>query len=201
MHVGVNLVRQGVIQSNDFVDVLEQQLKARPEIGALAIETRRLTERQVFQIMGEQVDADAPFGQLAIKLSMLNERDVAELLALQQQRTRPLEDVLVEMGLADQVATEQTRRAFRRDASAAGAVHSIKSNQCASSTTNSTNDGPVSNIVEKISLQTTKRCDWPNSHRARRVRSHPNVRSERPRQQKHPQEKSGRRKIANGLLT
>ena len=72
MHFGLYLVKNNVIDSDLFVTALEQQLASRPLLGSLAIETHKLSVKQVFQVLRAQFDTPGElFGEIAINLGFL----------------------------------------------------------------------------------------------------------------------------------
>ena len=118
MRFEIYLVKEGVIGSDDFVEAVERQLDSRPRIGALALESRRLSMQQVFQVLAAQARSNTPFGRLAVELGMLRESDITDLLAMQAERTRPLSEVLLEMGSIDQATLDRLWRGFHAAAAA-----------------------------------------------------------------------------------
>jgi len=54
MQFGLYLVKHGMITASQFAQALEAQLASRPQIGALAIETGKLTVKQVFGILSSR---------------------------------------------------------------------------------------------------------------------------------------------------
>ncbi|MCA9231043.1 MAG: hypothetical protein KDA57_10345 [Planctomycetales bacterium] len=90
-----------MISSNQFVQALEKQLASRPQLGALAIDTGKLTVKQVFEIL--RLQADEPhvrFGELAVRAQLLTQEELASLLFHQSVRVKPMAKILVEMGFA-----------------------------------------------------------------------------------------------------
>jgi len=108
MHFGLYLLRKESITGPQFIQAVSRQLETRPQIGSLAIETRRLTMRDVFRILSLQSVTHESFGQVAIYLGILSETDLRDLLALQIERTTPLGQVLVDIGAIEsyQLQTE-----------------------------------------------------------------------------------------------
>src|SRR3712207_5774326 len=87
MQFAMYLVDNGVISCEEFFEALKLQLHSRPQLGALAIETRRLSFRQVFAILRTQCDEpNELFGEIAVRLGFLTQDDVAQLLAEQNKR-------------------------------------------------------------------------------------------------------------------
>lgn len=78
------LVDNGTITCEELFESLKLQTHSRPQLGALAIETRRLTCRQVFAILRAQCDQpEALFGELAVRLGYLTDDDLQHLLVEQ----------------------------------------------------------------------------------------------------------------------
>jgi hypothetical protein len=115
MQFAMYLVDNGVISCEEFFEALKLQVNTRPQLGALAIETRRLTFRQVFSILRTQCDEpNTMFGELAVRLGYLTDQDVAQLLTEQASRALPIVEVLVENGFLSAEATEQHYAEYRR---------------------------------------------------------------------------------------
>ena len=112
MRFGIHLVRRGVISSEQLVDAVDRQLNSRPPIGALAIETRRLSMHDVFEILRAQATSHEKFGQLAVELGHLRKNDIADLLAMQSERTRPIHELLLESGAVEEETLQQEWKRF-----------------------------------------------------------------------------------------
>lgn len=113
MHFGLYLLRKESITGPQFIQAVSRQLETRPQIGSLAIATRRLTMRDVFRILSLQSVSNESFGQLAIQLGILTEVDIRDLLALQIERTTPLAQVLVDIGAIESYQLETELQLFR----------------------------------------------------------------------------------------
>lgn len=113
MHFGLYLLRKECITGPQFIQAVSRQLETRPQIGSLAIETRRLTMRDVFRILSLQSVTNESFGQLAIQLGILTEADIRELLAIQIERTTPLAQVLVDIGAIEPYQLQGELQQFR----------------------------------------------------------------------------------------
>jgi hypothetical protein len=115
MQFAMYLVDNGVISCEEFFEAAKLQLNTRPQLGALAIEMRRLTFRQVFAILRAQCDEpNTLFGELAVRMGYLTEDDVSKLLAEQASRAQPLMDVLVENDFLSPEMAEHHFAEFRR---------------------------------------------------------------------------------------
>jgi hypothetical protein len=115
MQFGIYLVDNGMITCEEFFEALKLQLKTRPQLGALAIEKRKLNVRQVFGVLRSQCDSpDDMFGELAVKLGYLTAEELALLLHEQSLRVRPFAEILVETGILSADAVEKHFRDFRR---------------------------------------------------------------------------------------
>jgi hypothetical protein len=115
MQFAMYLVDNGVISCEEFFEALKLQLSTRPQLGALAIETRRLTFRQVFSILRTQCDEpNTLFGELAVRLGYLTGQDISQLLAEQASRAMPLAEVLVENNFITSEQAERHYAEYRR---------------------------------------------------------------------------------------
>lgn len=114
MNFGMFLVRQGRLTTNQFFELLEQQIASRPQVGTLAIETGRLTVKQVFQVLRAQCEVPAEhFGETAVRLGLLSEDGLAALIYEQLRRATTMTDLLVINGHADQETAEQWLGEYR----------------------------------------------------------------------------------------
>jgi len=99
MHFGLYLTEKGILSSEQFIEVLKCQLTSRPLLGAIAIETGKLSTKQVFYILRAQTEAhDQLFGELAVELGFLTDEDVADLILRQSMRVRPMQQLISELG-------------------------------------------------------------------------------------------------------
>jgi hypothetical protein len=115
MQFAMYLVDNGVISCDEFFEAMKLQMKTRPQLGALAIETRKLTCRQVFSILRAQCEEpNTLFGEIAVRLGYLNEKDLNQLLAEQAARATPLVEVLVENDILSPEACEFHYAEYRR---------------------------------------------------------------------------------------
>ena len=81
MFLEVSLVRRGLITA-DAVRAgrgMAIDTNARA-LGRLALESGKLTMKQVFAVLEEQADNDKPFGETAVELGYLTKRQVNTLL-------------------------------------------------------------------------------------------------------------------------
>jgi len=119
VHFGLYLLRKERITGPQFIQAVSRQLEIRPQIGSLAIETRRLNMRDVFQILSLQSATNESFGQLAVQLGILTDADIRDLLALQIERTTPLGQVLVDIGAIEPYQLQAELQLFRASMSEA----------------------------------------------------------------------------------
>jgi hypothetical protein len=115
MQFGMYLVDNGVISCEEFFEAVKLQLHSRPQLGSLAIDSRRLSFRQVSRILREQCDEpNQMFGEIAVRLGYLNEEELSNLLTEQEARALPLAEVLIEHGFLTRPAVEYHFTEFRR---------------------------------------------------------------------------------------
>lgn len=115
MQFAMSLVDNGAISCEELFEALKLQMHSRPQLGALAIETRRLTCRQVFAILRAQCDEpDVLFGELAVRLGYLTDDDLQQLLVEQAARATPLADVLIDHGFLSSEVVELHYAEYRR---------------------------------------------------------------------------------------
>lgn len=115
MLFGIYLVENGVLSAEDFVEAVKLSQHSRPQIGALAIQMRLLSCRQVFSILDAQCDAPQElFGETAVRLGYLSQEDLWRLLALQGQRAQPFDELLIENRFLPREVVEHHKRAYRR---------------------------------------------------------------------------------------
>jgi hypothetical protein len=115
MQFGIYLVENGVISSDEFFETVKLQLRSRPQLGSLAIQTRKLNFRQVFAILRAQCDSpNELFGELAVSLGYLTQSDLSQLLSEQSMQSKGFVDVLVENGILSADLVEQHYGEYRR---------------------------------------------------------------------------------------
>jgi hypothetical protein len=115
MQFAMYLVDNGVLTCEEYYEASKLQMHSRPQLGALAIEARRLTVKQVFAVLSMQCDEpNTKFGELAVRLGYLTDDDIAQLLAQQEKRARPLLEVLVENDFLSAEVAEQHYAEYRR---------------------------------------------------------------------------------------
>lgn len=115
MFLEVSLVRHGVITAEQFVQAVEWQLAHRPRLGRLALETGKLSMKQVFAVLEAQTDNSKPFGETAVDLGFLKRRQVNTLLKQQAERTPPLAQCLIEIGAVRPEVLEQAGYRLRHE--------------------------------------------------------------------------------------
>ena len=114
MQFGLYMVRNGMLDCEQFVHALEQQLASRPQLGSLAIETGKLSVKQVFQILRLQCDAPGElFGELAVKLGFITEEELAGLIFLQSVRQQPMSEIIIENGVASESEVQESLANYR----------------------------------------------------------------------------------------
>lgn len=115
MQFAMYLVDNGLLSASDFYKALKLQMRSRPQLGSLAIQSRRLTVRQMFLILQEQCDAPHEmFGEIAVRLGFLSADDLGKLLEEQTRHMAPIRDVLVEHRLLPIETVDQQYAAYRR---------------------------------------------------------------------------------------
>jgi len=116
MQFGLYLVRKDIIDTNQFVEALRQQLASRPQLGTLAIESGKLTVKQVFQILREQnARPEELFGELAVEAGFITEEELAGLIYVQSLRVQKMVDILVEQGHLMANVADEHRAAYRKE--------------------------------------------------------------------------------------
>jgi hypothetical protein len=115
MQFGVYLVDNDLITPDEFFEAVKLQLRTRPQLGALAIEYRKLNVRQVFALLRRQCDSPTDmFGDLAIQSGYLTAAEVEALVEEQLRRVRPVRELLIEMGIFTTNEADQYYAEFRR---------------------------------------------------------------------------------------
>jgi uncharacterized protein YlaN (UPF0358 family) len=115
MQFGMFLVDNGVLSTQAFYKALKLQMRSRPQLGTIAIQSRRLTVKQMFIILQEQCDSPQQmFGEIAIRLGYLTSEDLHQLLEEQSRHMTSLRDILVEHGFLSAEVVDQQYAAYRR---------------------------------------------------------------------------------------
>lgn len=96
------LYRRGFVTAEQIVEASIVQNDRRIPLGKLALETKKMSVKQVAKVLNAQTEEGKRFGQLAVQLGFLTDQDVAYLLMVQNDRLPSLMKVLIEMGAIDQ---------------------------------------------------------------------------------------------------
>jgi len=108
MWIACYLLKTGLVSVDEFADAIQRQSETRPPLGRLALEARKLTARQVKEVLLAQAkNPTKPFGKLAREMEFLTEEELAVLLVRQQDLTQPLPEILVELGAIDRTQLQQ----------------------------------------------------------------------------------------------
>ena len=94
------------------LDVLDHQNRETPPIGRLALESKILSMKQVFQILNAQADSDMRFGEIAIGLGFMNGEQLMDLLETQKKRRPGLNQLISELGLVEKETLNSLRKEF-----------------------------------------------------------------------------------------
>ena len=114
MYLEISLVRRGLISATQFVDAVELQLNRRPRLGRLALETGKLTMKQVFAALEEQTSNNKPFGETVVEMGFITRYQLNSLLRLQRDRTPSLAECLIELGAVDRETLTVESAQFRQ---------------------------------------------------------------------------------------
>jgi uncharacterized protein YaaQ len=109
-----HLYRHGLITADEIVEALIRQSDHRIPLGRLALESKKLTLKQVAKVLAAQTEEGQRFGQLAVRMGFLSEHDVAYLLMVQNNRLPSLTSVLIEMGALDRETADREFHNARR---------------------------------------------------------------------------------------
>ena len=87
-----------------------------PQLGTLAIESGKLTVKQVFQVLREQnARPEELFGELAVEAGFLSEEELAGQIYLQSLRVQTLVDILVEQGHLPADVADEHLASYRKE--------------------------------------------------------------------------------------
>ncbi len=112
--LGLHLIRQGLISPEQLIDALDFQEQRRPRIGQLALRERKMSVRQVLEVLSKQTESKEPFGTVAVALGYLTAADVDHLLIDQRRQTPRLGDILVLQNALDPESLERELAAVVR---------------------------------------------------------------------------------------
>ena len=115
MYLEIALVRRGLISAAQFVDAVELQLNRRPRLGRLALETGKLTMKQVFAALEEQTSNNKPFGETVVEMGFITRYQLNSLLRLQRDRTPSLAECLIELGTVERETLTDESTRFRQE--------------------------------------------------------------------------------------
>ena len=115
MHFGLYLVKSQVIDCEQFVTALELQLASRLQLGGLALETGKMTVKQVFKVLRLQCGTPAGlFGEIAVDQGFLNESDLSSLLVMQSVRQRSMAEIVIEHQFASKEEVLRYLESYRQ---------------------------------------------------------------------------------------
>lgn len=116
MWIGLHLVRSGCITADQLIEAIEYREKHKPPIGQIAIQKRRLSVSDCFQVLSRQAIQAASFGRIARDLKLLTKRQVADLLLMQDEQTPSIGEALIAIGAIDEeeLARETAQARFDR---------------------------------------------------------------------------------------
>lgn len=98
MEFAISLVQSRGIPLEMFFEALVRRAKERTPLGQIALETGKLSPRQLRELLHLQSDQHKRLGELAIERGFIDRRDLAEMLLVQEERMRPVVDHLIELG-------------------------------------------------------------------------------------------------------
>jgi hypothetical protein len=114
MDFALFLNRRGVISPQQFVDAAAWVQESRTPMGELAIRLRKLTIRQVMNVLCQQAVRPEQFGKLAVAAGYMSVADLNELLASQTEQAMSMDDALVELGMLTQSERDRYYSEFLR---------------------------------------------------------------------------------------
>lgn len=94
---GEFLVNKGIVDEEAIWDALNYQRKQTIPIGKIALKEKKLTMKQILQILSAQTDTIKRFGEIAVEFGYLTEDDVSNLLEIQRKQRTPIGEILVEL--------------------------------------------------------------------------------------------------------
>lgn len=112
---GKYLVEKGVLSSEDYKELICQQLGSRAKLGTIAVEEGFLTKEQADAINKTQKQFDKRFGDIAIEKNLLTEEQVEELLKKQGNSYMKFLEVLLESGKISVPQLDRELIEFRKD--------------------------------------------------------------------------------------
>ncbi len=114
MRFGDYLIEKGVVSKEDLDTALKFQTEKSLRLGALAVENRLLTERQLSIILDHQreVEAAGLFGEIAINMKFLSQEQVSNLLEKQKEYDKITGQILVLSGALSKKEKEKELKLF-----------------------------------------------------------------------------------------
>lgn len=109
----IYLVRCGAVTCEQFVDALEARFAAQSPIGQIALREKKLSVKQVSEILSEQANSPKMFGEIAIEKGYLTDLDIHDLLARQKAQLESLANIFIRRGLLTEKDRGRHLAAFR----------------------------------------------------------------------------------------
>ena len=103
---GQFLVNNDTISEALLMEALIKQKQSEETIARIAVAKRILSVKQMLAILNQQADSCDSFTTVALSLGYLTKDEVDVLLDLQQQSRPMLGEILVEMGVMDEMALD-----------------------------------------------------------------------------------------------
>jgi hypothetical protein len=110
------LYRRGLVTAEQVIEASIRQSERQVPLGKLALESKKLSIKQVGKVLRAQAEEGQRFGQLAVQMGFLTEHDVAYLLMVQNDQLPSLGQILVEMRAIDRRTLDAEFRIARRAA-------------------------------------------------------------------------------------
>jgi hypothetical protein len=107
MWISCHLLKKQLISADQLAAAVQRQIQSRPSIGRLALESRKLSMRQVKEILLVQAVDPKPFGEIAREMGFLSIEGLALLLFRQEELSQSLSEILIESGAIDRTRLQQ----------------------------------------------------------------------------------------------
>jgi hypothetical protein len=99
LQTALAVLTSGIASLEAVADAVTTRRDQRPAIGQLLLSHRKLTMRQVFEILKKQATCSKRFGEIAVEMGYVTNDEITEMLQLQAMLCPSLLDVLLSRNL------------------------------------------------------------------------------------------------------
>jgi hypothetical protein len=112
---GNYLIKQNILSNSQLEDILSEKQKVHVKVGALAIETGYMKEKDVKIISKMQSMVDKKFGEIAVENGFLTNQQLDDLLGIQNQDNYTFLQILMDKNILSREDLDKLLLNFRTE--------------------------------------------------------------------------------------